>query len=270
MMMLLNTVTLMAVWVASAVCSTQSSTCPVGGDASIVANDGTSVGTEVVVDGVTLYITMPPPHAAVTNTAVLYLTDVFGINLTENRLLADSFARAGFVTVAPDLFNGQPAPSDLNDPTFNTTAFLAAHGPDVTDPVINTAIEFINNNLNTTKLAVTGYCFGGRYSFRFTDPARSLKADVAFAAHPSAWEDEEVSAIGAPTAVAAADGDSLMPPSLRAELEALLLNISSPYQLSLYSGVEHGFGVRANVSDPVQKFAKETAFLQAVRWFTSF
>lgn len=138
-----------------------------------------------------------------TNTAVLYLTDVFGINLTENRLLADSFARAGYVTVAPDLFNGQPAPSDLNDPGFNSTAFLAAHGPDVTDPIIDKAINYMRTSLNVTKLAVTGYCFGGRYSFRFTDPARTLRADVAFAAHPSAWVDAEVSAIGAPTAVAA-------------------------------------------------------------------
>lgn len=61
-----------------------------------------------------------------------------------------------------------------------------------------------------------------------------------------------------------------MPAALRAELESLLLNISSPYQVALYSGVPHGFGVRVNVTDPVQVFAKQSAFLQAVRWFTSF
>lgn len=33
-----------------------------------------------------MYITKPNVSAPVTNTAVLYLTDVFGINLTENRL----------------------------------------------------------------------------------------------------------------------------------------------------------------------------------------
>lgn len=107
------------------------------------------------------------------------------------------------MTVAPDMFQGQPAPSDLNDPAFNTTAFLAAHGPDVTDPIIETAIRYMRTNLNVTKLAVTGYCFGGRYSFRFVNAARDLKADVAFAAHPSAWVNDEVSAIGAPTSVAA-------------------------------------------------------------------
>lgn len=106
--------------------------------------------------------------------------------------------------MAPDLFNGQPAPSDLNNPSFNSSAFLAAHGPEVTDPIIDNAIDYLRNTLNVSKVAVTGYCFGGRYSFRFTDQSRTLKADVAFAAHPSAWVDEEVSAIGAPTAVAAA------------------------------------------------------------------
>lgn len=62
----------------------------------------------------------------------------------------------------------------------------------------------MRNTLNVTKLAVTGYCFGGRYSFRFVDAARTVKADVAFAAHPSAWEDGDVSAIGAATSVATA------------------------------------------------------------------
>lgn len=101
-----------------------SSSCPVGGDVSIVAMAGTSVGTEQVVDNseprslfgpprfpiqgtpsqfssqnkeltrtfhvVTMYVTTPNASlgtvAPVTDTAVLYLTDVFGINLTENRL----------------------------------------------------------------------------------------------------------------------------------------------------------------------------------------
>ncbi|KAI3391830.1 hypothetical protein diail_6707 [Diaporthe ilicicola] len=245
--------------------------CPIGGDTSIIANTGDPVGTEKVVDGTTFYITKPGADAPATaGAAVLYLTDVFGINLTENKLLADSFARAGFVTVAPDMFQGNPAPADLNDPTFNTTAFLAAHGPNVTDPIIEGAINYMRSTFNISKLAVTGYCFGGRYSFRFVDAARTVKADVAFAAHPSAWDDSDVSSIGAAAAVAAADQDELMPPSLRAHLEALLLNTSHPYQVDLYSGVQHGFGVRANVSDPVQKFAKESAFLQAVRWFNNF
>jgi len=40
-----------------------------------------------------------------------------------------------------------------------------------------------------------------------------------------------------------------------------------PYQISLYGGVSHGFGVRGDMSNKTQKFAKEEAYLQAVRWF---
>lgn len=61
--------------------------------------------------------------------------------------------------------------------------------------------------------------------------------------------------------------DSLLPPEQRAEMEATLQGTTVPYQVSLYSGTNHGFGVRANVSDFQQRYGKESAFLQAVRWF---
>ena len=37
--------------------------------------------------------------------------------------------------------------------------------------------------------------------------------------------------------------------------------------MSLFSGVEHGFAVRCDLSVRQQKFAKEQAFCQAVVWF---
>lgn len=58
-----------------------------------------------------------------------------------------------------------------------------------------------------------------------------------------------------------------MPPERRHEIETLLQATGQAYSLALYGGTEHGFGVRANVSDPKQKFGKEEAFFQAVRWF---
>ncbi len=58
-----------------------------------------------------------------------------------------------------------------------------------------------------------------------------------------------------------------MPPARRSEIEAGLLGTGLEYTLTLYGGTSHGFGVRANVSDPKQKFGKEQAFYQAVTWF---
>ncbi|KAI0438275.1 dienelactone hydrolase [Xylaria telfairii] len=240
--------------------ATSQTDCPVA-DVSVIAHDGESIGEEVIHNNVTLYVTGKP-----SDRAVLYLTDIFGIQLLQNRLLADSFGRAGYFVVAPDLFNGTPSTLDLNEmsPT-QLKSFLAAATPEDTDALIATGVDYLRNVKNITKIATTGYCFGGRFVFRWLSEEKGLK--TGFAAHPSNLQDSEINAITGAVSVAAADGDTMMPPERRSQIEALLLNTTQAYTLSLYGSVSHGFGVRANVSDPRQKFGKEQAFFQAVRWF---
>ena len=241
--------------------------CPVA-DTSVIAHTGTPVGKEIVYNGSTLYVSLPkscPDAKAATPKAVLYLTDVFGIQLKENKLLADSFARAGFYVVAPDMFDGAPAPTDLNTPGFNVTDFTMKHQVANTDPIVEKAVAYIQNELKIKNIGATGYCFGGRYAFRFGAPGRG--ATAVFTAHPSLQEDAEVLAVKAPTSVAAAETDQLMSDDKRHQLEGFLKQNKNPYSVALYSGTNHGFGVRANVSNPQEKFGKEEAFFQAVRWF---
>ncbi|KAJ3536780.1 hypothetical protein NM208_g6576 [Fusarium decemcellulare] len=209
----------------------------------IIQHVGEPVGTEKVHDGVTMYIT-PASQAKDPKMAVLYLTDAFGLPLLENRLLADSFARAGFTTVMPDIFRGDPAPHDI---TFDADEFLAKHTTNVTDPVIETTIRYMH--------------------MPFVSSVKVGGADIGFAAHPSFLQDDEVLDISGPASIAAAEIDTLFEPARRFEVEGMLNQTAQPYQIALYSGTFHGFGTRANISNPEQKFAKEEAFFQAVRWF---
>lgn len=66
-----------------------------------------------------------------------------------------------------------------------------------------------------------------------------------------------------------AEIDTLFEPQRRLAVEGLLGKTKYPFQIAMYSGTVHGFGTRANVSDPEQKFGKEEAFFQAVRWFSN-
>lgn len=50
----------------------------------------------------------------------------------------------------------------------------------------------------------------------------------------------------------------------------ILQKTGLPYQITLYSGVEHGFSVRCDLSKRHQAFAKEQAFYQAVSWFDEY
>lgn len=61
--------------------------------------------------------------------------------------------------------------------------------------------------------------------------------------------------------------DAIFPAPKRHESEEILAKVGYPYQINLFSGVEHGFAVRADITNPVNRFAKESAFTQAVIWF---
>lgn len=93
------------------------------------------------------------------------------------------------------------------------------------------------------------------------------KIDVGYTAHPSFVEADELKEIKGPLAISAAETDAIFPTEKRHESEAILKDTGYPYQINLYSGVEHGFAVRADLSNPVTKYAKESAFIQALQWF---
>ena len=94
--------------------------------------------------------------------------------LTPSRL-ADSFGRAGFLTVAPDFFDGQPSPMDLNQPGFNQTQFLAEHGPESSDPIVEKGIQFLKKQPGVTKIVVRR---PPSPSFSFPPPARTSRSGL--------------------------------------------------------------------------------------------
>lgn len=94
--------------------------------------------------------------------------------------------------------------------------------------------------------------------------------NVGYVAHPSFVEEDELAAITGPLAISAAETDSIFTAEKRHKSEEILKKTGQPYQINLFSGVEHGFAVRGDFSVQVQRFAKEQAFLQAVTWFNEF
>lgn len=90
---------------------------------------------------------------------------------------------------------------------------------------------------------------------------------VGYVAHPSFVEEDELRAISGPLSIAAAQTDKIFPANLRHRSEEILIETGKPFQINLFSGVEHGFAVRGDPNDKVVRFAKEQAFYQAVQWF---
>jgi hypothetical protein len=167
------------------------------------------------------YVSYPTDKS--TKNAILFLPDAFGLEFVNNKLLADDFARAGYFTVIPDIFEGTPIPVEhLLSPgshgDFDIMAWVGTHPSDRVDPIIEKTIKGMKS-LGTENIGAVGYCFGGRYVIRFLAEGKGV--DAGFIAHPSFVYSEELEASKKPLSIAAAG-----------KLLFLLIQFSSSYSSS--------------------------------------
>ncbi|KUL89312.1 hypothetical protein ZTR_03746 [Talaromyces verruculosus] len=199
------------------------------------------------------------PSNGSTEYGLLILTDIIGHRFINAQLIADQFAMNGYVVMMPDLFYGDPVPlnktGELNMQKWRAGEYHPKgtnHLPSTVDPV---------------KTGAVGYCFGGKYVVRYLRPRQ---IDVGYTAHPSHIDADELKNAKGPVAIAAAENDAIFPAEKRQESEAILKKLNVPYQINLYSGVNHGFAVRGDQKNPVVRFAQQNSFLQAVEWFKEY
>ncbi|KAK7184562.1 hypothetical protein DPSP01_009034 [Paraphaeosphaeria sporulosa] len=231
-----------------------------------VKHEGEAQGEIKKIGDVRTYFSYPENKS--TQNAIVIFTDILGIDFINVQLVADQFAANGYFTVVPDLFNGNVVP--VNPPAdFDLMKWVQTempHPPKV-DPIVEATIRHLRGELGVKRLGGVGYCFGGKYVCRWL---KEGKLDVGYTAHPSFVSTEELEGIKGPLSIAAAETDQIFPAEKRRESEDILQKMNVPYQMNLFSDVEHGFAVRADLSKKPAKFAKEQAFLQAVAWFDEY
>lgn len=191
----------------------------------------------------------------------------------------------------PDVFQGDPIPLN-RPPDFNIQDWFAGknsgkkHGPEQVEPVTQALVRHMRDQ-GIKKIGGVGYCFGAKYVIRHMGMHGNI--DVGYVAHPSFVEESELECIKGPLSISAAckhlvrsdtcdrlaewshlDPDEIFSPEKRYKSEEILQKIGVPYQINLYSHVDHGFAVRADISIKAVKFAKEQAFNQAVQWFDEY
>lgn len=120
----------------------------------------------------------------------------------------------------------------------------------------------------TARIGGVGYCFGAKYVCRFLAAGAGL--DAGFIAHPSFVDADEVRGVSGPLSIAAATRDEIFPAEKRRLTEEILLAGEVPWQMTLYSHVEHGFATKGDLASERGRWAKERAFAQAVEWLDEF
>ena len=239
-------------------------------------HEGTPTGKFEEIGGVRSYVATPEGDYP-KDKVILYLPDVFGVDLVNAQLLADDFARHGFLTVIPDYLNGDPIPVDAllfgDKANFDIMAWLAKHGADKTRPILDKVIAALRER-GITRFGATGYCFGGRYTF---DLAFDDIIQVAATSHPSLLQVpadlEKYAAVAkAPLLINGCTTDQQFPIEAQEQAKKILGDgkFAPGFKLTYWDGCTHGFAVRADLSDPKAKAGKEGAFTATADWFHSY
>jgi dienelactone hydrolase len=238
-----------------------------------VKHEGDPAGKLIrVADKHDAYLASPPADKTHAGVGILLLPDVIGI-WQNSKLIADQFAANGYLTLLLDTFNGDALSLTERPANFNIMDWLVKgsdgnnpHTKEAVDPIVEDGIKALKEEYGIKKIGAVGYCFGAKYVVRHYKNGIA----VGYVAHPSFVDEDELAAISGPLAISAAETDSIFTTEKRHRSEEILKDVGQPYQINLFSQVEHGFAVRCDPAVKVQKFAKEQAFLQAVTWFDEY
>ncbi|ETS77287.1 hypothetical protein PFICI_11161 [Pestalotiopsis fici W106-1] len=259
---------------------------------------GQPVGQEEVIHGLNTYVTGNRTSAR--GIIVMY-TDVFGLALPNNKLIADALAKSGeWLVYMPDFFKGDPVPlkmADLlipvdaaNQSTLCKYTGLLASAPSFVlwmtrhkaGPTDKTCMDFLRSlrraTPRTQKIGMVGFCWGGRYAIRAGLTSNMLEMDGAekvplvdavVALHPSNMIlPDDVAALSVPVSYGWGQEDTQVSIEMKGKIEKIHASAAVPeMEHKVYKPGRHGFAVRGNPDDPQERACLEDSITQILTWF---
>ncbi len=113
--------------------------------------------------------------------AVLVVQEIFGVH-EHIKDLCRRLAKAGYYAIAPELYARQGNPAGISDiqELIKTIVSKVPDAEVMSDLDSTVAFAKASGNADTTKLAITGFCWGGGIVWRYAAHNPALKAAVAW------------------------------------------------------------------------------------------
>ncbi|GMM29921.1 protein [Martiniozyma asiatica (nom. inval.)] len=230
---------------------------------TLTLQEGKPTGTIQTICSLPAYVAGPLKNES--GKYLVIFTDVYGYKLTNTQLVADEFNnKLGYTVFVPDILDDDPFDSDSDFEDW-----FSRHDPVDTTALCGRFMKKFKAEFKPKYTCAVGYCFGAKYLAQLMNGVEH-GVDCGAFAHPSFVADDELKAITKPLLISAAETDSIFPRELRFKSEEILAKTGIRYQIDLFSGVEHGFAVRSDRSDPVVKYAAAKALSDQIHWFNLF
>jgi dienelactone hydrolase len=264
---------------------------------------GLALGKEEMIHGLNTYVigNRIDPRGII----VMY-SDIFGLLLPNNKLIADFYSKSGeWLVYLPDFFQGDPVPlkvADLLIPvdaakqsTLGKYTGLLASAPSFImwlmrhkeAPTNKVCMDFLQSLRRATpksrKIGMVGFCWGGRYAIRAglennmteIDGEKVPLVDAVVALHPSNMVlPGDVEAPVVPITYGWGLEDTAVNIELKGKVEEIHAkalksgNKLPEMEHKIYKPGRHGFAVRGNPDDPLERACLVDSATQVLNWFT--
>ena len=149
--------------------------------------------------------------------------------------VADRFAAAGYVVLAPDLYHGEEttSPDDAGK-------LMMALNIDRAEKDLRGVADYLAGQASGDRLGVVGFCMGGQLALYAASKNENIGACVNFyGIHPNVKPD--LKALKAPVLGLFAENDGFVNPDVVRELESNLKAAGVATDFHIYPGVDHAF-----------------------------
>ncbi|GER26114.1 alpha/beta-Hydrolases superfamily protein, partial [Striga asiatica] len=169
---------------------------------------------------------------------------------------------AGFYTLVPDFFHGDPFVSDLPNKPFQD--WLKKHPAENAIKDANKIVKALRNK-GIKKIGAAGFCWGGKVAVDLSKPP-SVRAVVLL--HPTYINVTDIQGVNAPIAILGGQNDTLVPPSLIKQY-ASALNATHKVEsfVKIFPGVKHGWTLKYNNTVKAAVKMAEEAHKDLLSWF---
>lgn len=204
---------------------------------------------------------------------VLVVQEIFGVH-EHIKDICRRFGKKGFLAVAPDLYVRQGDVSNLKE--FPEILKIVSKVPDeqvMSDLDAAVAWAKESGKADTAKLAVTGFCWGGRITWLYSAHNPAVKAGVAWYGrllgptdplHPKNPIDL-VKDLKAPVLGLYGGADNGIPNDTVEKMKAALKEADKPGDIVLYPDTPHGF--HADYRPTYRKEHAEDGWKRLLDWF---
>ncbi|KAG9457428.1 hypothetical protein H6P81_001936 [Aristolochia fimbriata] len=215
-------------------------------------------GSDEVVGGLKAYVAGPADSKA----AVLLVSDVFGCEAPNLRKLADRVAAAGFYTVVPDFFHGDPFRPEKH---LDFQGWRKLHAPDKASVEAKTVVAAIKSK-GISSIGTVGICWGAKV---IVELAKTYEIQAAVMFHPSSVTLEDIKEVKCHMSILGAEIDQVTPPELVKQFEeALSAKSEIDSFVKIFPAVAHGWTVRYDIDDETAVQKAEEAHGDMLDWFT--